>query len=860
MIRRRPISIAACSLFVVAIASGQTDAYGESAASAEQSIAQVQFDPSFLHHSAGTSVDVSRYARGNIVKPGTYRADVYVTGRLIGRMDVPFKAMPDNIDAQPCFDADRLQQIGVDPAAYLERARTTIAENGTCLALPQVLADASATFDFNNQRLDLDIPQASLVRRARNYVDPQQWIEGVAVGTLGYNLNLYRSQAQSSGSTTYGYLGLDTGFNLGSWHFRHRGAFNWSDRGERRYDSISTYVQRNLQAWSSQLVIGDAYTSGDLFDSTAFRGVRVFSDDRMLPDSQRGYAPVIRGVANSNARVTVTQGGTKLYETNVSPGAFVIDDLYPTGYGGDLDVAVTEADGTVRTFKVPYASVPMSLRTGQNRYSVTAGMVRGDAHATHPPFVQATWQRGFNNALTGYGGVTLAQGYMAVLAGGVLNTTWGAFGADITQATTSIPGDRHYSGSSVRLSYAKNIEATRTNFTLAAYRYSTGGYFSLNDAVSARERVDRSGPAGIWRQRNRASVTMVQALGEHGGTLNLTASTSTYWNRSGSDIDYSVGYSNAFHNVLYSISATRQRDAFGRSSAMYYLNVSIPLGGSHSVSTSFSRDTQGAMQMQTNLSGLLGREGDWGYGLSVGHSSGSGTTQTDGSANLNYHGSFADLSAGTQISARSQQFSFNAHGAIVGHPGGITFSQPLSETFAIVKAPYAEGARVANIPGVRVDSSGYAVIPYLTPFKLNDVSLDPKGISIDVELKETSQQVAPLAGAVPMIVFKTAYGRSAIVRLRQATGASVPFGALVVDARGQSIGTVGQAGKFLARGLQDNGEVTVKWEAMGHDLTCRVDYSLPVRDRAAKSRIPPTLDLSCPADASPAPTSESSVL
>ena len=36
---------------------------------------------------------------------------------------------------------------------------------------------------------------------------------------------------------------------------------------------------------------------------------------------------------------------------SVSPGNFVIDDLYPTGYGGDLEVSVVEADGRRREFK-----------------------------------------------------------------------------------------------------------------------------------------------------------------------------------------------------------------------------------------------------------------------------------------------------------------------------------------------------------------------------------------------------------------------------------------------------------------------------------------------------------------------------
>ncbi len=56
---------------------------------------------------------------------------------------------------------------------------------------------------------------------------------------------------------------------------------------------------------------------------------------------------------SSNAHGEIRQNGNTIYETNVAAGAFGINDLYPTGYGGDLEVRVTEADGSVHISKVP---------------------------------------------------------------------------------------------------------------------------------------------------------------------------------------------------------------------------------------------------------------------------------------------------------------------------------------------------------------------------------------------------------------------------------------------------------------------------------------------------------------------------
>ena len=90
----------------------------------------------------------------------------------------------------------------------------------------------------------------------------------------------------------------------------------------------------------------------------------------MYPDSERGFAPAIHGVALSNAKVQIRQNNIVIYDTVVPPGPFDITDLYPTGFGGDLVVSVTESDGSVRTFNVPFSATPMALREGRLRYSL----------------------------------------------------------------------------------------------------------------------------------------------------------------------------------------------------------------------------------------------------------------------------------------------------------------------------------------------------------------------------------------------------------------------------------------------------------------------------------------------------------
>ncbi|HCT6782877.1 TPA: fimbria/pilus outer membrane usher protein, partial [Proteus mirabilis] len=115
-------------------------------------------------------------------------------------------------------------------------------------------------------------------------------------------------------------------------------------------------VTHDIARLRAQFTLGDFYTNGELMDSLSLRGIRLASDERMLPNSLRGYAPIVRGIANSNAKVTIYQNAHILYETTVPAGPFVINDLYPSGYAGDLLVQITESNGQTRTFTVPFAS------------------------------------------------------------------------------------------------------------------------------------------------------------------------------------------------------------------------------------------------------------------------------------------------------------------------------------------------------------------------------------------------------------------------------------------------------------------------------------------------------------------------
>ncbi|WMD22943.1 fimbria/pilus outer membrane usher protein [Achromobacter seleniivolatilans] len=804
----------------------------ETSAAGAITTAAVEFDPTFLRTDSAQTLDVSRFARGNPISPGMYSVDIYVNDMRVSHQDVRFVATGDGVTARACLSRRLLETLGVDFAKA--NAADSAAMGEDCVDLPSIVPGAMVDFDFSEQKVTLSVPQMYLSNSVRGYVPPEMWQDGVTAGFVSYNANTYRSSG-SGFNSTQSYLGLNAGVNLGGWRLRHQSSVVQSSGQGTRFDNYATYLQHDVTALKSQVTLGDGFTTGDVFDSVQFRGAQIASDDRMLPDSLRGYAPIVRGTADSNARVTIRQNNQVIYETSVSPGPFEIKDLYATGYGGNLDVTVTEAGGRTKTFVVPFASVAQSLRPGATRFSVTAGQLRNLNLASKPNFTQFTLQRGLTNLLTAYGGGIAGNGYVAANIGAAVNTDFGAFSADVTGAKTQISGQNTLRGTSWRLGYNKFIDPTNTNIAVAAYRYSTADYMSLTDAASARDFAMQGNDINsFYRQKNRFQLTVNQNF-RRGGSVFVSASAQQYWNRGGSDTFYQAGYSNGFEYGTYSVTAGRTRNWDGSMSNQFMISTSIPLGRTpHSplLSTSLGRSGSETL-MQTNLSGTLGDDNQYSYNAYGMYSGGDGNRSSSAGVSGTYRAPYAQLSASASSGSGSSQTSAGVSGSIVVHPGGVTLSQTVGDTFGIVEAPGAEGARVLSASGTKVNSQGYAVVPFLTPYGMNTVDIDPKGTSNDIEFQSTSERAVPRLGSVVMLKYKMVSGRAALIRAPQADGRALPFGADVVDDKGLAVGVVAQDSQIFARGLERKGSLFVKW---GPDAAeqCKIDYEVP--EQAATSR------------------------
>lgn len=796
--------------------------------------AREYFDPALLElgNPSQAGADLSVFEDTNTQAPGKYRVDISLNNQFVETREVEFSLVKDasgNQNLQPCLTLDELQKMGVKVAAFPGLAKEECADISA--AIPQ----ASTEFRFGQQQLNLSIPQAALARQARGYVPPEQWDQGIPALLVNYSFSGSNSRADHGNSNNSYFLNLRSGANLGAWRLRNYSTWNRDSEGSDKWSSINTYLQRDIIALRGQLTLGDSTSPSEVFDSVPFRGGQLASDEEMLPDSMKGYSPVVRGIAKTNAQITVRQNGYVIYQSYVSPGAFEINDLYATSGSGDLNVTVTEADGSEQNFIVPFASVPVLQREGALKYSLTGGNYRSsDNSVDDTPFAQGTVIYGLPWGLTVYGGVQGAEHYQS-LAGGVGKNmgSIGAISLDVTEARSSLPDDSTHNGQSWRFRYGKSFVETGTNFSLAGYRYSTRGFYTLQETLDTYN--SQSYPMGEQHKRSRAELVISQNLGASAGSLSLSLIDEGYWDNGQKTQSLGVGYSNSWQGVSYGINYSQSKNAASsngtRSEAtdrMLALNVNIPLNrwlGNTWANYAMSSSKGGATTHNVGLSGTALQNNNLSWGVNQGY-----TTQgTGGNGNLtaNYDGGSGQINGGYSYDNNQKRINYGVAGGIIAHSGGVTLSQPLGETVALVKVPGAKGIDINNNRGVKTDARGYAVVPYVSPYRNNDIGLDTSSLPDDVELDLTSQKVTPTRGAVVVASYQAKIGQRVMMTLQRNNGQAVPFGATVSDAAnpGESGFIVGDAGQVYLTGMADSGKLLVQW-GKGSDSQCQVSYQL----------------------------------
>ncbi|WP_422120939.1 fimbria/pilus outer membrane usher protein [Moellerella wisconsensis] len=835
---------------------------------AQPGYAELYFNPNFLSDDPDAVADLSRFEQGQEVLPGTYRVDIYLNDNFVASRDVQFVNAENDNAVLPCFTSAELMKMGVRLLSVNGKDTNKMAADEQCYALTLLVEGSTADYNINTQRLDITIPQALMSNRLSGDVSPDLWDEGINAGLLNYSFNGNNTKDRNGFDSNTAYLNLNSGINIGPWRLRDNSVWNYSDAGspgkKSQWQHINSWLERDIKFLRSRLTLGDTYSDEQLFDSINFRGVKLASDDNMLPESQRGFAPVVRGIARGTAQISIKQNGYEVYQTTVPPGPFAINDIYSLNGNGDLNVTVTEADGSTQNFTVPFSTVPFLQREGHTRYNLIAGEYRSsNSLQTRPKFFQGTLFHGLKMGWTIFGGSQLSSNYRALDIGLAKNMgILGALSFDITQAYSTLVDRSKHQGQSMRLTYNKSFIDTGTSIRFSAYRYSTSGFYNFADTtynnmagyISPDDPADENQIVSAYNlrhnKRGKFQFNITQSLTDS-TSFYLSGTHQTYWATSGTERQLMAGINTMFTDVSVSVNYSLNKNYWmPRTDTLLSANVSVPF--SHwmrSDNTSAWRNASARYSMSSDLKGntsnLVGLYGNMledrnlSYSVQTGYVNGNSGGHESSYASLNYRGGYGNANAGYSRNGNYQQLYYGVSGGVVAHANGVTFGQSMSDSVVLVKAPGASNVSVQNQPGVKTDYRGYAIVPYAVAYRENRIALNPNTLPDNVEIDDAIVDVVPTQGAVARAEFTTHTGLKILMTLMH-NNKPVPFGAVV--SLGNSSGIVADDGQAYLTGMPASGKVKVQW-GNSTDTQCSGNYA--ITDAASKDNLFNQLTVEC---------------
>lgn len=812
----------------------------------------VEFNTDVLDVGERNNISLSQFSHPGYLMPGEYSFVIHVNGQALNG-ERKIKYYDDNKTSRVCVPKDIVQELGVK-SKYMNKL--TWWHEGECLNLSS-LDGMTAKGNLSNSSLVITVPQAYMDYVSENWDPPSRWDHGVAGLIFDYNVSAQagRNISEYSDGKYYDISGNGTtGFNAGAWRFRG----DWQGRidhstensnsGSRDFSFSQIYAYRPLPSVQSKLTAGETYYNSDVFDSFRFIGALIESDDNMLPPGLRGYAPEVTGVAKTNARVTVSQKGRVLYQTQVAPGPFRIQDLNDA-VSGELNVEIREQGGEVKSFTVTTSDIPYLTRPGTVRYKMALGKPEGyrqddsanenvtndsdtwsDIHRTYDAdmFASGEFSWGVSSGWSLYGGAINSKDYNAFsLGAGRDLLQFGAVALDGSIARARLPfKDEASTGSSYRLSYSKNFDEYDSQITFAGYRFSTKDFMTMDeylDALGSGSSVDND--------KQMYTVTFNKQFRDTGLSVYLNYSHKTYWG-SPEDNNFNLSVSKNFDEFGFkniNVSMTAYKNQYnGTDDHGCYLSISLPVGENSTVSLNSS---YGGGSSSNEMSYYHTIDENNNYELAVGGADGDAT----GRAYFTHLGDMAEIDASADYqNGTSRSLGVTLRGGLTATRYGMALhrSVTMGGTRMMLDTDGVSDVPIKDSDGIiHTNIFGKTVIGGINSYYRTSVNIDLDHLDNHVDAINSVVQDTLTEGAIGYRKFSVLSGEKSMAILRLEDGTSPPFGATVFNDKGLQTGIVDDDGNVYLSGIQPDANMTVKWASQACNIT------LPTNLKATSSEM-----------------------
>lgn len=809
----------------------------------------------------------------NTMIEGEYEMDLYVNDDEKGRFKIKFiqdiqkQGLETRVVA--CFNHTQILNFGID-----EKKIDSKLGMGECAQLQEWLEGASYHVDIQKLELRLIIPSSYLSSDVYSIQDSQKWDAGIDALFFNYNLFyvaylLKNNPPNNNQNNQTVHANFRTGINLSQWQLRHEAQINSHAQANQWlenlvYESNFTYLQRYIPAYRSVLKAGELWTESTLFEPIVFYGLSMNSDDRMLSSIATTYAPTLYGIAQTNARVEVRYQNQLIYQAMVAAGSFEINQLSVLGTQGELELRIIEANGEVKNIKYPYVSSPQLLRPGFDRYSLYLGQYRSkhelnQQKVDQPKFIQLEYARGLSNYLSSGGGLHYAQSYFNSHLSFTLATPIGIWTSGLEWGYRDLKYQRQQYETKLKLTYSyfiqqsqsavqlsfgifqqsksellNRLDKSRLSETLSQLEnvnhLETTHQIEKNQRLEMNNRLESKPSFGLveilpkqaHRQRLDAQLSFYQKLPQTWGNLTFAANYSQDTMFKSQRYGFNIGYQQRFKWFSYNLNlfSSLKKDALNKTvqELNYMLSMTIPLQWA-TRRAQLSTDLQARSHRSGIAMDVTERAS---LGLSLSNTAGAGEAY---SLSTRIRQAEYVLNMGYATSQRDRQYALNLSGSLIAHRQGILWSAEQGSTMALVYAPNAMGAKINNALGARINRKGYALVPYLSPYRSNDISLDPSDIPNFVELEYSRLRVIPYADAILNLNFPTHLGYVLFIQAKLNDASALPFYAPIYNQNDKLIGHVAQGGLVYIRTAQLKGRIKIILD-QNTQAFCELDYDV----------------------------------
>ncbi|MGO2336956.1 fimbria/pilus outer membrane usher protein [Providencia sp.] len=775
------------------------------------------FNINALNLSADDNVDLS-YFEKNDLSEGLYETDIVFNDKRIIRNE-KIKFIDNNGVIEPCITPELLKRL---PLTNEAKDKLIATQEDNCINLNSLDPNVVVAFNDSEQILTISMPQKYTNLVYSSWVSPEMRDSGIAGLIFDYTVNnshYYRKNSGRSNSVSaFGNIGA----NVAQWRFRANYQYEnklVDPNGDKqsRFDWEQVYAFRDVASLSAKLFVGEVFIRSDLFDSVRFKGVSFFTDESMMPQNLRGYAPQITGVAASNATVTLSQNGRIINQVKVPAGPFVIKDLNQSVIG-TVDVTVTEDNGQETTFQFTTTNIPFLTRKGQVRYKLNAGQLAPKySHHTDDNFITLETSLGVFNNTSLFGGLVATQGnkYQAINVGIGQNLGFlGALSVDITQSYADVLTGREQ-GKSYRINYAKDLPSIDGQLTLTGYRFADQTFNSLTNFVDRN--FSDNNFEDINKDKHVFSLSYAQQLRFINASANITASRKTYWNGKQNNY-FSVGLNKYFDEGIMkggniSLSLNQIRNGYDKTDNQVYLSISKPLNSDNrNASVSYFASYSDKDKRYANNANYS-RYVDKNTNYSVTASTQDSLSDAMVSTYISHSGDLGQVQVSGSLSDSMNSASVAMSGSVTATQHGISAHRLTyrDQSRLIVEVPKTKGLVIEN-GNTTTNSFGIATISNVPTYYNMEYKVDMNKLPDDVNIEENILESTLTDGAIGYVKMDANIGKSLITRIKLIDGKYPPLGAIVTNGANDKVsGIIAESGIVYLTGLNMGDQLSVNW-------------------------------------------------